>query len=332
MSEHVLPTGYVVRQALSGHSLACDLIRKAYYDPAVQRDRSFFANAFASMVEAAQGQDLGGLVRDVLIWHGDTRPLAFDVDLSNGQFMGAARFVEPFRWGYEPEILALLARFLGPDDTFFDIGSNWGYFCWHVLLDPAFRGQVVAIEPARQSFRDLVRLCRLARFGTRLRHLELAVGDSSGVIMLSAEAWSGNRSVSAKPDSGDLVRVEPLDALNLPAPSLIKLDVENFEAHALRGGRALIERAAPLIIFEDWLKTSADPASDAFAVLAPLDYRFFMPTFHPMSELSERLPLQVEGSLVLRQFDPPERPALAERINVFACPASKLSMLGVAAG
>src|SRR6185312_14790021 len=126
MGELVFPASYVVRQTLSGHSLASDFIRKAFYDAPGERERNFFADALAQMVEAAQGQDPSGLFRDVLIWDAGGRPMAFDVDLSNGQFMGAARFVDIFKWGYEPEILALLAKFLGPDDVLFDIGSNWG--------------------------------------------------------------------------------------------------------------------------------------------------------------------------------------------------------------
>jgi FkbM family methyltransferase len=330
MGEYVFSTSYVVRQALSGHSLASDFIRKAFYDAPGERERNFFADAFAKMVEASQGQDPSGLFRDVLIWDAGGRPSAFDVDLSNGQFMGAARFVEPFRWGYEPEILAMLALFLRTDDVLFDIGSNWGYFCWHVLLDPDFRGSVVAFEPSRQSFRDLARICRFAKLGERMRHLEVALGDSRAVMTLSDDTWSGNRTLSAQPESGELVRVETLDSFNLPDPSFIKLDVENFEAQTLRGGRALIERASPMIVFENWLGSSPEAVQGPFCVLSMLGYRFFLPVFRPLSDFSESLPSRVEGSLVLREFLPEERNSFAERINVFACPPSRLDQVGSA--
>jgi len=330
MGELVFPASYVVRQTLSGHSLASDFIRKAFYDAPGERERNFFADAFAQMVEAAQGQDPSGLFRDVLIWDAGGRPMAFDVDLSNGQFMGAARFVDIFKWGYEPEILALLAKFLGPDDVLFDIGSNWGYFCWHVLLDPGFRGSVVAFEPARQSFRDLARICRFAKLAERVKHLEVALGDRSAVMTLSNDIWSGNRTLSDQPDSGELVRVETLDSFNLPDPSFIKLDVENFEAQALYGGRALIERTTPMIVFENWLRSAPEDGPDPFRLLSAFGYRFFLPVFRPLSDFSENLPARVEGSLVLREFAPEERGGLAERINVFACPPSRVDVLGPA--
>jgi hypothetical protein len=150
------------------------------------------------------------------------------------------------------------------------------------------------------------------------------------VMMLSADTWSGNRTLSARPESGELVRVEKLDSFDLPDPSFIKLDVENFEAQALRGGLALIERASPLVVFENWLRASSETVLEPFHLLSALGYRFFLPVFRPLSDFSEHLPARVEGSLVLREFAPDERGRLAERINVFACPPSRLDMLGPA--
>ena len=327
MVEQVFPTSYVVRQTLSGHSLASEFIDRAFYAALGDGDRDVFSRAFATFVEASRGQDLAGLLRDVLIWEKDGRPFALEVDLSNGQFMGAARSVESFKWGYEPEILALLSKFLPSDGILFDVGSNWGYFCWHVLLDPSFTGSVVAFEPASQSFQDLSRICRLAQFGKRLRRLNLALGEVSAVMTLSSETWSGNKTLDASPDSGELVQVERIDAINLPDPSFIKLDVENFEAQALRGGKTLIEKSRPMIVFENWLRGSSETIQAPFSMLSSLDYRFFLPVFRPLSDFSPKLPALIEGTLVLREFAPEERAGLAERINVFGCPPDKLHML-----
>lgn len=156
---------------------------------------------------------------------------------------------------HEPEVTDLLVRTLRPEDIFFDVGANCGYFS----LLAAHRGcrRVVAFEPDAE-------LCDVIRFNARIN------GDVSGIIDVRQVALSdscGESEFERATDSGvsgfghwphrkplESVRVsmQTLDqiALNL-RPTVIKIDVEGWESAVVAGAADLLRAHPPrLIVFE----------------------------------------------------------------------------------
>jgi FkbM family methyltransferase len=61
----------------------------------------------------------------------------------------------------------------------------------------------------------------------------------------------GGVSLKACGEPGQLVRVQPVDGLNLSACGLLKIDVEGFEVEVIRGATETIRRCRPIIYVEN---------------------------------------------------------------------------------
>ncbi len=187
---------------------------------------------------------------------------------------------------YAPGRIGRLRRFYGPlirpGDLCFDIGAHVGNrtAAWLRL-----GARVVAVEPQAHLMTWLRRL-----HGRRpgLTMVEAAVGSAPGTAMLHhdprnptvstlSEAWM--EAVGRDPSFGgvrwraaETVAVTTLDALIAEhgRPALCKIDVEGYEAEALRG----LSRPLPIISFE-YIPAAMDVARDCLAQLNSLgEYRY----------------------------------------------------------
>jgi FkbM family methyltransferase len=181
---------------------------------------------------------------------------------------------------YEREELELLFEFLQPmaatfaTGTALDIGANIGN---HTLFFAPRFAQVHAFEPNPDT-------CALLRFNTQWsRNIavhELGLGSEAGSFELNEHATNlGGSSLLNRQSSNDRqvsIRVWRLDELDLPLENLcfMKLDVEGFEAKALAGARAAIERSQPMIVLEQHLAEFRDGQPPAILMLRALGYRF----------------------------------------------------------
>ncbi len=154
--------------------------------------------------------------------------------------------------GEEPEYIGAMLAFLRTDDVLYDIGANVGL----VALHAARKCRTVAFEP------DPAFLSRLQR------NLELnpdisvnvqpvAISENDGVATLFTDGAEGN-SPSLVHQRGEKeaieVRAQTLDTMaaagTLPAPTVLKLDIEGAEILALRGAKGVLARpAAPRALF-----------------------------------------------------------------------------------
>jgi len=160
---------------------------------------------------------------------------------------------------YESEVLAALRPRLGPAAVLWDIGANFGlHGITAKILSP--ETAVVCFEPAPAIHARTVHNAALNQADIRLvslalseragyAPLHLAPPGNSGMTTLSP--WSGGTytgTVLVATARGD----DLIAAGVLPAPTLIKIDVEGHELAALAGlASALAAPACRTVVFED---------------------------------------------------------------------------------
>jgi len=163
-----------------------------------------------------------------------------------------------FVWGRDSMNWGWFSGMVRPGITVYDIGANRGQMTllFARLVGPT--GTVVSFEPVPTLFADLIRNCELNGVGN-VRPYNVAASDIGG--------RSGFRYSEALSTQGKLSDVEPeyhsvaeevivrtcrIDDLagELPAPSILKIDVEGAAAKVLAGARQTIERHRPGIYIE----------------------------------------------------------------------------------
>ncbi|QUS39138.1 FkbM family methyltransferase [Tardiphaga alba] len=145
---------------------------------------------------------------------------------------------------YDFNNMAFFCHVLRADDLLLDIGANVGVYG---LLSAKSTGcRVIACEPAPDTFRTLSDNVRLNRLDDLVELHNVAVGDSTGEIRLSVGQHGLNHVVSGE---GTVVAQRRLDdIIGNRTPSAMKLDVEGYEMHVLRGAPDMLANPAFKVI------------------------------------------------------------------------------------
>jgi FkbM family methyltransferase len=158
---------------------------------------------------------------------------------------------------YEPAKMRAVRRLLKPGGVFLDVGANKGDFTILAASIVGAAGRVVSFEPAPDNFVWLEASISLNGCGNVELH-RLALSDEDGITRLYLGRRSGTHSLLplAENDMGALeVQAKTLDGFLSDAAidrvDLIKLDVEGFEMHVLRGARATLERTGDVALLID---------------------------------------------------------------------------------
>jgi FkbM family methyltransferase len=144
----------------------------------------------------------------------------------------------------EPWTARWIERTLRDGDILYDIGANVGaYALIAAALGRAAR--VVAIEPHYASYAALCDNVRLNGRQDVVVPLPILLGDRTGLATLSyRDVSAGAAEHTVGPDAAAAFRQPTLqyrlddlvEQLDLPAPTLAKIDVDGAEARVLEGG------------------------------------------------------------------------------------------------
>ena len=188
---------------------------------------------------------------------------------------------------YEPSIAAVFEAVLGPGDLFFDVGANIGN---HTLVAASRGATVHAFEPAPRVARRLAENLRFNRLESAVTVVQAAVGATPGTATLHVAERDDDGAHSLIPGvparSLQLVEV-PVVALDRyveqtggRVPTVIKIDVEGYEAKVLDGAIEILQGPTPpLVVMEtgDRLAdTIGESAASARGRLLSRGYRVFM--------------------------------------------------------
>ena len=163
------------------------------------------------------------------------------------------------RGAFEPEIIDRLVKLAQPGTTVFDVGANIG-----LMAIPVLRAcgtcRVVSFEPSPNSLPFLQSTARGSAFADRwtVRGVALAAakGELDFTIGRPEDAlFEGFNSGSRIADARVIkVTVSTIDdewrALDRPAVSVIKIDVEGAEGGVLDGASELLAAQRPAVLIE----------------------------------------------------------------------------------
>jgi FkbM family methyltransferase len=235
---------------------------------------------------------------------GDPGRVRCDVDGIEFVLRPADRVAGEAFWNgeYDDGLVSLLAALLEPSTVFADVGANVGLIglriasrlrrlCTAEPSGAGLRGRVQLFEPVPANVAlieaSLARNPELAEFSVVLPiglsdtaarlpiHVE-GRGDRSGNAALKEPlgAERGRTTVVAEFDRLDDV----LDSHQLPAPTLMKLDVEGAELACLRGAVSTLRHHRPVIFGEfntDLMPLYGSSFLDSWALLETNGYRIF---------------------------------------------------------
>jgi FkbM family methyltransferase len=186
---------------------------------------------------------------------------------------------------YEDEINKLIRISVKAGDVCLDIGGNIGLQSIRMAQCVGSTGRVYAFEPLNHLQEKLKRNLALNRIdNVTLLPFALSDEESETEFSLDEHAWnqgtfSLNNTTGANKQQ---VQVKVGDNMNeirsLPAISLIKIDVEGFEFHVLRGLRTCLEKHRPRIIFEydaNYWQAAGQNIADCFTFFTSLNYKLY---------------------------------------------------------
>lgn len=179
---------------------------------------------------------------------------------------------------------AILATALAGGGGYVDVGTNRGQVLAEaVRVSP--RGRHVAFEPIPELADELA--ATFPSVDTRRKAIGAAPGRAEFCHFRTLDGWSGLRrspEISDQRGEPEFIEVEvaTLDhELAGASPRVLKIDVEGAEVQALEGGRELLARARPIVIFEHVYAAAALYGAGRgapFDLLAALGYEIYSAT------------------------------------------------------
>lgn len=187
-------------------------------------------------------------------------------------------------YGFEPGTQATLLTLVQLADPlpvqFFDIGAHIGTHS--LIVASVYQSSsvhVTAFEPTPET----AAVCR-ALAGTndlQIRIERCAISDTDGTASLFISPWETSNSLMEgfRPAKGTVqvpsIRLDTYCASRGVLPSVIKIDVESFEPHVVRGATQVLEQARPSVVCEILRDTDPAAIEQTVGPFASLGYHIY---------------------------------------------------------
>lgn len=180
----------------------------------------------------------------------------------------------------EARFTRFLIKTVKPQDIFFDIGANVGFFS---LLAMKLTAETVhAFEPTPETYNLLERNV----LNKKITLNQIALSNSDGTtdfFTCDDPASSGINSLYKENVDKESMRRIVVKKMTLDhycashsiAPSFIKIDVEGAEADVIEGGLDCLKKYHPTIVMEVWPEPRQANHRKAIEILLDLGYKLF---------------------------------------------------------
>jgi FkbM family methyltransferase len=182
----------------------------------------------------------------------------------------------------DPPLLWSAHRLVRPGDVIWDIGANIGLFSVAAAVRSGDRGKVIAFEPDVWLVQLLRRTSGVQPVANaRISVIAAAVASENSLRAFSIAARARASNALAEYGGTQMGGVEDLHTVatfnldwlltKLPAPNVIKIDVEGAELEVLRGQTLMLNKVRPVIICE----VGSEAAEEVTGVFTLASYRLF---------------------------------------------------------
>lgn len=142
---------------------------------------------------------------------------------------------------YEPPVWQQIMRELRPDDTVIDAGASVGLYTIAIARRLGPQGHVIAFEADPNSAETLTRMVEINGVGSLVTVYNQAVGDSTGTVrFIQGRGLESRVALEEDTASAQVPVVKLDDVFESKRVDILKLDVEGYELHALRGAARLL--------------------------------------------------------------------------------------------
>ncbi|MBC7944395.1 MAG: FkbM family methyltransferase, partial [Burkholderiales bacterium] len=180
------------------------------------------------------------------------------VDIGGKSYIVASddKYLEHIENGFEPDMVKLFRTVASDSEVILDIGANIG--CTALLFGELSKN-VYAFEPSQTTFAFLER--NISRSGLKnVSPQNMGLGAEPGEYTLTfapSNRSGGFVSNQTQASAGHTVEKivirqmdEVLKSLNVSRVDFVKIDVEGFEGHVLRGAAKTLATCRPVVVLE----------------------------------------------------------------------------------
>ena len=178
---------------------------------------------------------------------------------------------------YCPGDSELYSQIVRPGMTVVEAGANIGAHTI-MLARRCAPGLLYAFEPQQRVFQLLCANLVINQIDN-VRAFPDGAGEATGSAFIPPVDYGSQRNfgnvalqASAPADGGEMIRLTPIDALNLEKCDFLKVDVEGWELAVLRGARETLLRCRPMIHVEN---DRADQQAALIGLLDELGYAMY---------------------------------------------------------
>jgi FkbM family methyltransferase len=178
---------------------------------------------------------------------------------------------------YEKAETAFFTAVLGECMTVVDVGANVGYYSALALVRIG-NGRLVAFEPSAET-REYLKKTIQANSRGNAHIVPKAVSDSEGTatLFINEDNRGDNRlydnALCSRSETIETVTLDSaLASLGIESMDILKMDVQGFEGHVIRGMQQTVQRSPNLIVMSEfWPFGLTSAGSDPTAVLATFE-------------------------------------------------------------
>ena len=187
----------------------------------------------------------------------------FNLMINLGELEGRNAY---FGTKVESEEMSLVKLLVESGDTFFDVGANIGLYTLVASRLTGETGSVHAFEPASRTSAILHENLNLNSV-TNVVTNRLAVNEWSCEVEIYVNRESGLTSMG-KTGRGSVMAIEKVPSISLDEYGesqgvrdihFLKIDVEGFEGHVLRGGKSLLQRSRNITVICELSRKNFEP-------------------------------------------------------------------------